>query len=120
MPDDYTWLQVNPPEDRYCFQHQAKFEREASWRAHLNECSSLFRKKFLCTVVEDDRMCKVEHKFAAALIYHVNFSHNKFLCDKCGSKFDTQDEFQTHKHSHIQTIYGKFNLSWYERFISIF
>lgn len=81
VPDDFHWLQKGLPGDRHCFQHSCSFKTESGYRKHLEECSSLFNKPYLCTVVEHDKMCGKSHNTAAQVFYHVYFKHKMLLCE---------------------------------------
>lgn len=70
----------------------------------MEECSTLFNRKFLCTVVENDRMCKKEHSYVSELVLHSLMVHGKYLCDQCGFKFDSHAELLEHDHTHVETL----------------
>lgn len=65
---------------------------------------SLVTKRYLCTVVEDDKMCGKEHTFTTQLAYHIYLAHKMFLCDRCGTKFHSMVELCAHNHTHQNTI----------------
>lgn len=107
LPDDYYYLQKGKSTDLHCCQHSCTFKTESGYRKHLEICSSLFGKRYVCTAVENERMCGKDHSSASELFYHTYFKHKLLLCDKCGNEYHSYAELKNHEHSHQNTMHCK-------------
>lgn len=72
-----------------------EFRQETTLTAHLQ--THLETKSHKCDV------CGAAFKQHKTLIQHFIIVHKKFTCEQCGSKFDDQAEFETHKKFHNNT-----------------
>lgn len=107
LPPEYLWYQKGSPKERYCYQHSCTFKTDEGYKRHINECPTLVTKEYVCTVVENEKMCGLVFSFANRLTFHVYFAHGLYLCDRCGTKHSDEVEFNEHQHTHQNSIKGK-------------